>query len=201
MWDDAKVVSSESSAMDKDRDLLPWILGALSIASVALAVAVAAANRVPPSIASAPIPPASLASPVVALPAPAAPAVPAESSPVPVAAQSPATTTPAAMQPTGQIWACTLNGQKTFSNNPCGEKSALLDLGPINTMDRAPVYRAVPSYPPGPGYAPAYDEPDPQESADNGYPAMVAIPVFARRNPPRTHRPFNHGHSPPARKF
>jgi len=106
-----------------------------------------------------------------------------------------------AIPTTGQIWECTTNGQKTFSNNPCGDKSSLLDLGPINTMDRAPVYRTARAYPPGPDYSPGYSDPDSQDSADNGYPSMVAVPVFVQRNTPRTHRPFNREHSPAPRKY
>jgi hypothetical protein len=40
--------------MDKDSDLLPWILGGLSIASVAIAIAVGSTNRTAPKNLQAP---------------------------------------------------------------------------------------------------------------------------------------------------
>jgi hypothetical protein len=205
--------------MDKDRDLLPWILGGLSMATVALAVALGNSSKIASSPASLPSPLSTQALPAVLLaaaPAATAPLVaPATvAAPAPAAAPlleqaSPIRPLSPPIQSSGQIWQCTINGQKVFSNNPCGDRSSLLDVGPINTMDRAPIYRTARSYQPPPGYAPEYVPeyaPDyvssgPQEQGDNSNPAWVGIPFGQRRLPARTHRPYTHGHGTVARKY
>jgi hypothetical protein len=202
MCDDSSRVASirGMSGMDKDRDLLPWILGGLSLATVALAVSVASTNRRAPSSPQASSQTTAQALPQAALPAAAPLPVPTAPAPVAEASQTQAVIPPT--QSTGQIWECTTNGQKTFSNNPCGDKSSLLDVGPINTMDRTPIYRFAPDYHPGPGYAPEYGDGDSQESADNSYPVMVVgVPVLSHRVPLRAHRPYNHEHSSAPRKY
>jgi hypothetical protein len=210
--------------MDKDRDLLPWILGGLSMAAVALAVALGNSPKIASSPASLPSPMSTQALPAVLLAAApvatSAVATAALVAPAPVAAPAPAATplldvaTPIRplnppIQNGAQIWQCTINGQKVFSNNPCGDRSSLLDVGPINTMDRAPMYQIARPYQPPPGYAPEYVPdyaPDyassgPQEQGDNSYPAWVGIPFGQRRMPLRTHRPYTHGHGTVARKY
>jgi hypothetical protein len=202
MCDDGpRVVSIRGmSGMDKDRDLLPWILGGLSMATVALAVSVASTNRRAPSSPQAPSQITAQASPEAALPPSTPPPVP--SAPAPVAEASLIQPVLAPSQSTGQIWECTTNGQKTFSNNPCGDKSSLLDIGPINTMDRTPIYRSARAYQPGPGYAPEYGYGDSQEPADNSYPVMVVgVPLLSHGVPLRAHRPYNHEHTSAPRKF
>jgi hypothetical protein len=177
--------------MDKDTDLLPWILGGLSMATVALAVAVATTDRHPTTTAQA-LPRAALA--VVTQPAVLTAAAPLVES-------SPMQPTVSARSSTGQIWECTTNGQKTFSNNPCGDKSSLLDVGPINTMDRTPIYRGSRTYQPLPGYAPEYPYGDSQEPADNFYPVVVGVPLLGHRTPQRVHRPYDHDRSSAPRKY
>jgi hypothetical protein len=186
--------------MDKDRDLLPWILGAMSLATVALAVSVASTSRDAPRPAAAPSQTTAQALPHAALPAVTPPAVLSAVAPLLESSQTQPIVPPS--QSTGQIWECTTNGQKTFSNNPCGDRSSLLDLGPINTMDRTPIYRGSRAYPPAPGFAPEYAYGDSQESADNFYPVMVVgAPLLGRRAPQRVHRPYNHDHSSAPRKY
>jgi hypothetical protein len=198
--------------MNKERDLMPWILGGLSLATAAVAITVA--NRIAaPDLQRATVvaqaPPAA-----VSLPDPAPP--PAA---VPTPQPDPATTQPPLAQtasepqvesagaPSGQIWECTTRGVKTFSNNPCGEKSTLLDVGPINTMNSTPPVRYARAYGSEPRYAPAYTDPgayaeqDPYadqgaaESGGNSYAVVQGFAFIPRRRPEHPHRPPHH-HDP-----
>ena len=101
--------------MKKQHHLFRWILVGLTIASVAVA------GSSPPT--ATPSPPSA---------ASATQAQPAESAPV-----------TAPPEQSGQIWECTTNGVKTFSNNPCGNKSFRVALRPINTMTPTPVIRSA----------------------------------------------------------
>lgn len=197
--------------MNHQRDLLPWILGGVSAMAVAVAVTVVSTGR-PAS--STPAPPTTTA-PALA---------PARvSAPVPTPVVTPAHETmpqadPAAAQPTardpipvsaGQIWQCTTNGIKTFSNNPCGRNSSLLDIGPINTMPPPPVMNYARSYAPQPRYVPASDERSDDadqdaygdepgaESAGNSYTVIQGIRLQRRRRPGHAHRPPSHHSSAP----
>jgi hypothetical protein len=208
--------------MDKDRNLLPWFLGDLSIA-VALAVAVGCTDKTASSPLPPPTPMATEASPAVVLAAAAAPAAAPAPPAAPPAALAPAAASPLEgsspaqpatppIQSSGQIWQCTINGQKVFSNNPCGDKSSRLEVGPINTMDRAPMYQIARSYQPPPGYASGYapdaaeNAPDyassgPQEQGDSSYPVWIGVPFAQHRLPVRAHRPYTHGHGTAPRKY
>jgi hypothetical protein len=42
-------------------------------------------------------------------------------------------------QPPTRIWQCASNGQKTFSDSPCGADASVQQLSEINRMDVAPV--------------------------------------------------------------
>lgn len=109
-------------------------------------------------------------------------------------------------------------GVKTFSNNPCGEKSTLLDVGPINTMPPAPThyaraYRSDPRY--AAGYpdqgAPADDDDySDQNAADtdgNSYSTVVGVGLISRRRAENIHRPHPapsppaHHNSAPVRRY
>jgi hypothetical protein len=177
--------------MDKDSDLLPWILGGLMIATMALAIAIGSTNRIAPrnlqglSRTTAQPLPAVVLTPVSA-PSPTVPAAQMQ------------TVTPT-MEPGGQIWECTIDGQKTFSNNPCGEKSSLREIGPINTMDPTPILPPIRSYESPSSYQPEYPYPSTQESADNSYPVLVGIPFNERRRPDHPHRPYKHDRGPSPR--
>jgi hypothetical protein len=97
--------------------------------------------------------------------------------------------------PGNQIWECTTNGLRTFSNNPCGTKSSIRQLNPINVMEPAPVYRVTHAYapaaaPPAPSSM-NYSYPS-QDSGDDTYPdaANSAYPgyiVVARTHRVRPH--------------
>jgi hypothetical protein len=188
--------------LDRDKDLFPWVLAALSTATAAIALSVYS-RHVPLQTPTRSEAPPQLA--IALAPAPTPAAAPAPAAPVLAAAletQSPpeVQTTPTPLG--GQIWECTTNGQKTYSNNPCGENSALLEVGPVNTMAAQPILpHARPYYPPQANYAPEYDYPTPPESADNSYPVWVAVPYAVHRPPDHQHRPNSHNRPPPARKY
>jgi hypothetical protein len=210
--------------MNNQRDLLPWILGGLSVATVAVVITVASAGKTvapsqrpagaataqvtsAPDSVSLPAPAAAVAT-VTAVPAAvvAVPAV-AEMAPPPEA-QAQATAEPAVQS--GQIWECMTNGVKTFSNNPCGEKSTLLEVRAINTMNPTSVVRYARTNAPQP-YSPAYTDQDDysdqgtygEQGADtavNSYTVVQGLAFLPRRRPDHPHRrpPFHHdaGHNP-----
>jgi hypothetical protein len=106
----------------------------------------------------------------------------------------------------GQIWVCTTKGVKTFSNNPCGEKSTLLDVGPINTMNATPPNRYPRNYEPQPHYTPAYDAQDPaedyseqygSETGGTSYTVVQGLAFVPRRRAEHPHRPTNQQHHNP----
>jgi len=182
--------------MRKDIDLLPWILGALTMAIVAVAIAVSTSH----GSASAAAQVANQTAP------PPLPAVVALEAPSPSPAAEPVST-PEQVQPvaaptvqSGQIWECTTNGQKTFSSKPCGDKSTLRDVGPVNIMNSTPILQPGRTYQADANYSPDYSYPDAQETADNSYPALIGVPYAARMRPERTHRPYVRDHGVPPRK-
>lgn len=217
--------------MNKERNLLPWILGALSATAVAVAITAVSSNKTapvtpPPMVAAQPTPlpvppvpsatplgtgttPADAATPAVAAIAAAVATVPvaqadrAAAQPSPVQAQ----TAPESAAQSGQIWACTTKGVKTFSNNPCGEKSTLLEVGPINTMNATPAVHYTRSYASQPQYAPAYTDSDysadqesyaDQASAETGGNTYTIVQGgFVRRRPEHRshHRPMPSHHN------
>jgi hypothetical protein len=102
--------------------------------------------------------------------------------------------------PSGQIWACTTNGIKTFSNNPCGEKSTLLDVGPTNTMEATRVLPPARMYPPESHFEPAYateEGSEPPEDTYSSYGGVALVPYYPRKRP--THRYPSQHRGPQAR--
>jgi hypothetical protein len=204
--------------MNSKRDLLPWILGGLSVATIAAVITVAFAGKSAPSLRRAGAGTAQVASAPdsVSAPAPAAAApeaaTPAAAQTVPApAAQSLATAEPALQ--TGQIWECMTNGVKTFSNNPCGEKSTLLEVRAINTMNPTPVVRYARANGPEPRYSPGYTDQDassdqdvyseqgPAETGANSYAIVQGFAFLPRRRPEHPHRPPpHHDTGPPLRR-
>jgi hypothetical protein len=186
--------SADNCAMDKDRDLLPWIFGGLSMATVAVAIIVGSDNR-----------PAPKNSPASSLPtAYALPPAPAETVPVTVpvvvpvqalAATQLQTVTPPMEQST-QIWECEINGQRTFSDKRCGEKPSPRKIGPINTMDPTPIFRSNSSYGPQSSYAAEYPDPGEQQLADNSYPVYVGVPYHEHPRPDRARPSHDRGRTP-----
>jgi hypothetical protein len=207
--------------MTEDRDLLPWILGALSMAAVAMAIGVGLTGRAAPAhassqtISSAPAMATaelnpktqSSAAPAGSESAPSAPASTASSSaaqasPEPASAQgvgaAQAQLVPAPNAAGNQIWECTTNGVKTFSNNRCGNAAVLRELGPINVMDASPASN-VHWYGAGPNDAPDYYDSGTQQPADNSYPVVVGVPYLERRRPERPQQATHHDRGHPRR--
>jgi hypothetical protein len=197
--------------MKKERDLLPWIFGGLSAAAIAVAFAAVSTHRVAPALMPQVIaaqPPASPPALPAATTAQAAPPA-AQPDSVPMSPQPPQAQTAAAPDvQAGQIWECMAKGVKTFSNNPCGEKSTLLDVGPVNTMSpTAPHYARA--YGSEPRYAAGYpDQSTPDDAEDNSdqyaadsggnsYTVVQGVGLVARRRAEHSHRPYAPP-SPPA---
>jgi hypothetical protein len=118
---------------------------------------------------------------------------------------------PESSVPSGQIWECTTKGVKTFSNNPCGDKSTLLQIAPINTMNPTPAVHYARTYAPEVGYAESdssdqapYSDQTSAESVGDSYAIIRGAGFIPRRRPEHTHhRPMpNHRNSGPiARKY
>jgi hypothetical protein len=195
----------DNRAMTEDRDLLPWILGGVSMAAIAMAIAVGLNDRSTPAHVSGQFTPTmpdlatAQLSPKTSTTS--APAIAASNGPV-IAAPATITSSPApnlgapqtqtAPTPPGsQIWECTTNGVKTFSNNRCGSAAILRDVGPINVMDASPVASNVHWYGPDSNDTPDYYYPDASQPAGNSYPVVVGIPYLERRRPEHPHQPNN----------
>jgi hypothetical protein len=193
--------SEDNLAMYKDRDLLPWILGGLMMATVALAIAVGSTGRNAPGNLQAPSQTATRTLPAT-LPAIAAPAPASERAPPPPVAAAPIQVmTPAPpTEPTVKIWECTINGIRTFSNKSCGDKPSIREIGPVNTMESTPIFRFDPAYGPESSYQPDYPDSSPQESPDNSYPTVIGIPFHQGRRTDHAHQPHGRNHGPSPRK-
>jgi hypothetical protein len=186
--------SADNCAMDKDRDLLPWIFGGLSMATVAIAIIVGSNNRPRPK--NPPTP--SLAAAYALPPAPAETVPVAVPVLVPVHALAAAqlqTVTPPIEQGS-QIWECAINGQRIFSDKRCGEKPSVRKIGPINTMDPTPIFRSNSSYERQSSSVAEYPDPSEQQLADNSYPVYVGVPYHERRRSDRAHPSHDRGRTP-----
>src|SRR5271165_3786377 len=104
-------------AKHTDADLFPWILGGVLITTATLATIIVATHTPASSTPKAPTPSAKS----VATPATSAPAAPV---------QAPPTAQPAAQDglPPGTVWECIVNGERTFSDAPCGARSSIRQL-------------------------------------------------------------------------
>jgi hypothetical protein len=188
--------------MDKEHDLLPWILGGLMIATAALAIAVASTNRIAPRNLQALSQTATQTPPVtppVTLPA-MAPAPTFEPAPPPAVAAAPIQAMTPETEPTVKIWECTINGLRTFSNKSCGNNPSIREIGPVNTMEATPILRFDRAYEPQSSYQPDYPDSSPQESPDSSYPAVVGIPFHQGRRSDHAHQPHGRNHGPSPRK-
>ena len=178
--------------MSEDRDLLPWILGGLSMA--AMAVAVGLTGRTTPVHGPS----------QTILPAPTAQLItkaPASLVSAPSQSDTDAQIPPVAARnaPGSQIWECTTEGVKTFSNSRCGSAAVLRDVGPLNVMDASPVASNVHWYGPDSNASPDDDDDSNlSQYADNSY-TLVGIPYLARRRPEHPHQPNNHDRGHPGR--
>jgi hypothetical protein len=150
--------------------------------------------------------------PIAAPPIAAPPAAPAVAEPAVLSLdEMPSRTTSPSSESSGQIWECTTNGVRTFSNNPCGDKSTLREVGPINTMNATPPIRYVRANGPDPRYAPAYadeaasdqdeySEPVAAESRENSYAVIQGFAYLPRWRTEHPHRPHHHNPGMPVRR-
>jgi hypothetical protein len=189
--------------MIRENDMLPWIIGGLSLATIAVAVAVSStigtAKKLPSPVqatVSAPIPVSAPAAPLsVSAPAPAPAPVPATAPPPDASlALDPVQPAGAPMASANQIWECTTNGQRTFSDKPCGGHATLREMNPLNVMNAAP--RSPPGWPyqPDSSNAPDYyypDGPDGQDVVSSAYPVVVGYPYAVRRRPEHPQRSYH----------
>jgi hypothetical protein len=191
--------------MIRENDLLPWILGGLSLATIAVAVTVSstigsASKKLPtpvPAVVSAPTQAAAPAAAPISVPAPAP--VPATAPPAdPSLALDPVQPAGAPMASANQIWECTTNGQRTFSDKPCGGNATLREMNPLNVMNAAPRSPPTYPYPPESGNAPDYYDPDAQDGVtSSSYPVVLGYPYAVHRRPEHTQRPYQ-PHAMPA---
>jgi hypothetical protein len=201
--------------MNKERDLLPWILGGLAAATAAVALTViSTAKTATPAPVVAAQPPSSAVSAPLTAPLAAPTAEPPLSQPE-AAQTQPAAVLQAAVEPEQQrqeIWECTTNGIKTFSNNPCGEKSTLLDIAPINTMSATPALHYARGYAPEPRYATSYTDQAPTDAEEDSqaysseqsatsYAIVRGFAFLPRRRPEHHHRPPDHHNPVPVRRY
>jgi hypothetical protein len=124
-----------------DSDFFPWILGGLLIVLVAVAIGFVSSDQSGP--------PAS------------APHIQSSAAPLPAEFSGPPTVTARNSDPPTpaprRVWECTVNGQRTFSDSPCGTTSTIRQLSEINRMDPTPAPPSVTYYsPPSPSYEPNY---------------------------------------------
>jgi hypothetical protein len=120
-----------------DRDIFPWVFGGFLIVLVAVAIGYASRNQsdLPTSV------PRIQSS---AAPLPRSPTVTARNSGAPTRVPR-------------RVWECAVNGQRTFSDSPCGTTSTIRQLSETNRMDPTPIPPAGTYYnPPSPSYAPNY---------------------------------------------
>jgi hypothetical protein len=179
-----------------------WILGCLLAVSGATAAAIGLTSE-PASAQPAPgtsanetragavsAPPATPATPAASLPGRTAPlpaAAPpparaatggAHSPPLPTVARTP-------LSP-GQVWQCVIDGERIFSDAPCGEHASIRQLRELNVMDAPPAQSYAYAYPypplsaPAPAFAPA--PADDSDYADYSGPEVLWAHGYARRN-------------------
>lgn len=189
--------------MIRENNLLPWIMGGLSLAAIAVAVTVSstigsASRKLPTPVPAAVSAPAQAllpaAAPISVLPPAPAP-VPATAPPAdPTLALDPVQPAGAPMASENQIWECTTNGQRTFSDKPCGSNATLREMNPLNVMSPAPRSPPTYPYPPESGNAPDYyypDGPDGQDVVSSSYPVVVGYPYAVHRRPEHPQRPYH----------
>jgi hypothetical protein len=176
-----------------------WILGSL-LAVTAATVAAIGWTSEPASAQSAPGTSANetRAGSVSAPPATPVPSVPGGVAISPAAAPPPAqaanggarsaqaVTVARTPLPAGQVWQCVIDGERIFSDAPCGEHASIRQLRELNVMDAPPARGYTYAYPYAPSSAPsATFAPAPPEDADYADPwgpDVLWAHGYARRN-------------------
>jgi hypothetical protein len=88
--------------------------------------------------------------------------------------------------PPGQVWQCVIDGERIFSDAPCGEHASIRQLRELNVMDAPPPQSYAYTYPyaplsaPAPAFAPA--PADDSDYADYSDPGVLWAHGYARRN-------------------
>jgi len=102
---------------DTESDLLPWILGGALLIVAAAAIAAISYSGDSPNSIQAGNPPSTntVAHPTI------------------VVVNDPP------KLPAGEVWECQKNGQRIFSDVPCGGRSTIREVSPINRMQRQPL--------------------------------------------------------------
>jgi hypothetical protein len=193
--------------MDRDVDLLPWILaGCLAIGgAVITAVALSAPQGTVDAASSA----AAAAPAAATAPAPLSPAAPPRSAVSTTAPPPPAVSaTPREQLPPGQVWECDVGGQRVFSDTKCGAHASVRQLRDLNLMDASAAPQPAPyPYPGagaygGAGYPPSYYAPQDDEAAADysgdayvGERVVVAHDRVHREHRPRSTRPHPRPHN------
>jgi hypothetical protein len=100
--------------------------------------------------------------------------------------------------PPGQVWQCTIDGQKTFSDKRCGVGASVRQLNEVNRMDPTPesnihFYGGAPAYSQGAGSMPGGQEGATPYAADEIYSGPPVIVVH--RRPVHGPAPRSHPHA------
>src|SRR5580658_1774557 len=91
--------------------------------------------------------------------------------------------------PQGSVWECVLNGQRPFSDAPCGARPVIRQLNPVNTMESSPAF-SYGTY--DPAYVAASDQ-SPADSMDGNYVNSDVYWIHERSR--RGHAPAHGNHS------
>jgi hypothetical protein len=170
--------------MDRDTNFFPWILGGLLIATAAAAAGLAFTRASAPT--SAKPKQISHQDAVVAPPVVAQAQVPSPLSAPAIAARP--------ELPSGQVWECVLNGQRTFSDSPCGDRPAIRQLSELNLIDSV-ASRTSPTYPPYPsGYAAATADQNAPDLSNDWYSTQEVLAIRERARRVHPSRPNAHLH-------
>ena len=136
-----------------------------------------------------------------AAPAPSPPAGAPLSAPV-AAAKASIPQVPAPLRaalPAGQVWQCVIDGERTFSDSPCGEHASIRQLRELNIMDPVPLRADAYAFPYAPSSVPApifvAAPPDDSDYADPWGPDVLWAHGNVRRN--YFSRQDNHVHPQP----
>ena len=173
----------------------------------AIAMRASAASNATGSAAGAPASSQPAAAPAVAsadtaaMPPPPAPVSANDAAPAlpPVAAS--AASAPAL--PSGEVWECTVNGQKIFSDKRCGSGASVKQLGDLNVMDVPPPQYPTPyaygqPYGAYPAAAPYPDDEDGGDVNGDAYPSQIIVARERARREHRLHQDYHVRPSAPA---
>jgi hypothetical protein len=178
-------------------DFFPWILGAVVAVAIAVpaTIAIHRANTSPPPLAApANSTPVNVQPAALVEPAPPPPSAQPAVSPAPSPAAQP---TASPEPPPAKVWQCTVNGQRIFSDAPCGPGASLRQLSEVNRMDPTPEPRnPVYVYPsPPPAYFPAPAEEYAPPPPTPFYATQPGLLIFNQARREHEHEEEEHEHA------